>query len=168
MIKIDKKIFKKMQWYSCILAMFLSVRLIAEPKNVIFTQRDKDSINNFYLSQDMYEEDKILQEIYITGGSLYKKLIEVVALYYCANIIVDADIMYEKIGVDVSKDLLRIIVLLGRYIPALCKNKKIKLFLKIKKLTAATSFLMATIMIVKKLQNQKILLSKKQKNILDK
>lgn len=165
MMKINKVILKKIAWSSFIITIFSCSLLFAKVNNKLFRQCYKKPLNDPYSFQDKHKEDIIIQEIYSVSASLYAKLIEVAALYYCQNIIVDADVRYEKIVVDISQDLFRIIVLFGKYIPALYKNKKISLIVKIKKLTVATSILMTTMMILKKLRNKKILSKTNNQNV---
>lgn len=95
----------------------------------------KKSLQAMQDVRDMYEEDKVLQEIYDIGSHIYKNMVELVALYYCKNMIVDAQILYDKILIDTCKDALTMIKLLALYTPLLCKNTKIAWKKKVQKLT---------------------------------
>ena len=127
MIKTKKKCIKN---YGIALAMFIALSVF----NVTFGQQNKlmslsstlkASLQTMYNYQDKYAEDKVLQEVYIVRDALYKKIVELAVLYYCKQMIVDADILYEKMLIDMSKDVLRIVKLLAQYLPLLYKNKKI-------------------------------------------
>lgn len=90
-----------------------------------------------YGTYDMYEEDKVLKEAYELGGEVYKKIIELAVLYYCKDIMLETEILYDKILKDTYKDIVTMIKCLALYIPLVCKNKKISRKVKAVKLACA-------------------------------
>lgn len=107
--------------------------------------------------QDQYQEDKVMQEMYVLSEAIYKKIVECVALYCCDWMIVDAKILYDKMLLDICRDALVLIKLLAIYIPLVCKNKKIPLGLKIKKLSIASSIMIISFALIHKYYNNKVL-----------
>lgn len=110
--------------------------------------------------QDQYQEDKVMQEMYVLSETIYKKIVECVALYCCDWMIVDAKILYDKMLLDICRDVLALIKLLTIYIPLVCKNKKIPLGLKIKKLSIASSVMIVSFAWIYKYYNNKVMPSK--------
>ena len=66
-----KNIFSKIFIYvSIIIALFFNKIIFSEEINIDFKIYLNKSLNKLHNGQDMYEEDKVLQEIYIVGDSL--------------------------------------------------------------------------------------------------
>ena len=152
-----KNIFSKIFIYvSIIIALFFNKIIFSEEINIDFKIYLNKSLNKLHNGQDMYEEDKVLQEIYIVGDSLYKKIIEMVALYYCKNLISEADLLFDKMLISISEDSLQIVKLFSKYIPLLCKNKKITLIVKIKKIMIVSCVFGVLIELLKWLGSQKL------------
>ena len=139
-----------------IIILFFDKSIFSESTKTDFTIYLKNYLRELHDSHDMYEEDLVLQEVYSIGDDLYKKIIEMVALFYCKNFISDADLLFDKMLIDISKDALKIIKLIAKYIPLLCKNKKIPLFVKVKKIIIASCVVGVLIELLKWFTEQKL------------
>lgn len=74
--------------------------------------------------RDKQSEDEALREAYELGCVIYKNLVELVVLYYCKDMIADAQVLYDKVLMETCKDAFGMIKCLALYIPLVCKNKK--------------------------------------------
>lgn len=84
--------------------------------------KETSSVND--QRHDAHDEDKALKEVYELGCVVYKNIVELVVLYYCKDMILDAHILYDKILIDTCNDVLRMAKLLALYVPLVYKNKK--------------------------------------------
>lgn len=83
---------------------------------------------------DKDDEDEALKEAYVLASGIYKNLVELVVLYYCKDMVVDAQFLYDKILMETCKDAFSMIKCLALYIPLICKNKKTSKKAKVLKL----------------------------------
>jgi len=99
--------------------------------------------------ENLFDDDKILREIFIVGTDIYHKIIELVALYYFAEFGVEIEALYDQSLFDISKKVLQLIYLLSKYVPLVCKNKQISVFIKVKKLSYVGSVLFVSVLWLK-------------------
>ena len=111
-------------------------KIFVKPNNINLLFKLKNSLNELH-HNDVFDEDIVLKDVYNRCDNLYKKIIEIIVVYYCKNLFLDADPLFDKMLIDISKDAFKIVVLISKYIPLLLKNKKVSLVVKIKKLIIA-------------------------------
>lgn len=132
----------------CALLKLCIIAILFFPKQ-IHTQNDPFMNLSVQLREFLNEskseqtdEDKLFDEVYTLVGQLYKKLVEITALYYSGYSYDDEKIFHERLIFEVGKNLVLIIKALALYIPTLLKNQKISWKIKAKK-----SLLIASIII---------------------
>lgn len=162
MIQIEKNCIKN-SFIKMVLStiIFGNLQLFGMSNDFVgVTKSLKSSLLIMNNEHDQCPEDKVMQEMYVLSETIYKKIVECVALYCCGWMIVDAKIVYDKMLLDICRDVLTLIKLLAIYIPLVCKNKKIPLSLKIKKLGIASSVMIISVAWIHKYYNNKVMLSK--------
>lgn len=120
-----------------VVIVLLSSGLVAQEKKeeiVALSLKVKSFLPNLLDLADKNDEDEVLKELFVAGSSFYQGVIEVVALYYCAEIVVEVEVLYDQKLFEISKDALRIMRLLSLYVPLLCNNEKTSILTKSRKL----------------------------------
>ena len=99
--------------------------------------------------EQIVNEDEALKEIWTLGNNIYKKTVEFVALYYCKQMFIQGDLLYNQMILDISRDAFCLLKLLALYVPMIYNNPTISSFAKMRKLSLAASVALICVLWIK-------------------
>ena len=82
---------------------------------------------------DQEEDDQLYTELSLVVSDLYKKLVEITALYFIGNSYSSAKILHERLFFEIGKDVITIVKIFALYLPTMLSSKELSWKTKVKK-----------------------------------
>ena len=101
-------------------------------------------------AEETEEEEKLLKDLWDILGRFYKKIIEVMALYW-SGYYPDSYKLYDQILIEIGRDLIHLGKILAWYLPMLINNPHISWRVKVKKCAYVSSALVVVTLWMKEL-----------------
>lgn len=93
---------------------------------------------------DKEEDDVLYAELSLVVSDLYKKLVEITALYFIGSSYSSAKILHERLFFEIGKDVITIVKIFALYLPTMLSSKELSWKTKVKK----SSYIFATVTIL--------------------